>query len=73
MYMGKSFSKSNGKEREGIYMISEQVRGDRINHRARIAQTIGAGIDPEVLRLAIRDWDERRAGMRESLPGDRRK
>ena len=54
-------------------MISEQVRGDRITHRARLAQTIGAGIEPEVLRLAIKVWDERRTGMRESLPGDRRK
>lgn len=71
--MGERFSKSQGIEKEGIDMISEQVRGDRKTHRARLAQTIGAGIDPEVLRLAIKDWDERRTGMRESLPGDRRK
>lgn len=71
--MGERFSKSQCREKEGIYMISEQVRGDRITHRARLAQTIGAGIEPEVLRLAIKVWDERRTGMRESLPGDRRK
>lgn len=69
--MGRSFSATQQKE-EGIRMTSGQVRGDRITHRARVAQTIGSDIEPDVLRMALKNWDERRVGMRESLPGDRR-
>lgn len=73
MYMGRSFEESQRKEREGIYMISDQISGDRIAHRARLAQAIGSDIDPDILRIALKYWDERRTGMRESLSGDLRK
>lgn len=40
--------------------------------RARAAALLG-NTDADVIRLCLKEWDERRSGMRESLPGDRRK
>lgn len=74
LYMWTMFLVSkNSTKKEVINMASEQLSGDRLTNRAKIEQTIGSDIEPDVLRMAIKNWDERRAGMRESLPGDRRK
>ncbi len=74
MCMGKSFSKSQLKEREGIGMAPEQRRpSGNDSSRTRLHNLIDSDVYADVLRHCLKNWDAKRSGMRESLPGDRKR
>lgn len=72
--MGKRVNRiGEARKKEGDNMTSEQERKAirRASAQERLAAEIGMELDAEVVRLVIKNWDTRRTGMRERLPGDR--
>lgn len=49
------------------------THSDTRGNRKRLHDMIDSDISGELLRSCLKDWDARRAGMRENLPGDRRR
>ena len=73
--MGKSFNLiGETKKKEGMSMTSEiSGRTNIASSRVRLHSLIDSDVDADVLRHCLKDWDAKRSGMRESLPGDRRR
>lgn len=73
--MGKTLNLfGETKKKEGISMTSEQRRHTgNGSSRVRLHSLIDSGTDADILRHCLKDWDAKRNGMRESLPGDRRR
>lgn len=73
--MGKTLNLfGETKKKEGISMTSEQRRHSGNGYsRTRLHNLIDSDVDADVLRHCLKNWDAKRSGMRESLPGDRRR
>lgn len=73
--MGKTLNLfGETKKKEGISMASDQRRfTGNGSSRTRLHNLIDSDVDADVLRQCLRNWDVKRSGMRESLPGDRRR
>lgn len=74
--MGNSFEifGTIQKQKEGRTMAPVSgTHSDTRGNRKRLHDMIDSDISGELLRSCLKDWDARRSGMRESLPGDRRR